>query len=116
MVVDISPVSTAGILNDFFPRLIDVMRSVNFTGLDLSKARATAKEKIKASGLIEHDGMMAFLIMNVGKRYDNTIGWQCNPDTLKSHFNEIATFPDVTGKKYEGPVLFIGGDQSNYIP
>lgn len=114
--VDISPVSTAGILNNFFPRLLDVMGGVNFAGLEISQARALAKEKIKSSGLIQNDALMAFIIMNVGRRYDNSIGWQCNTEALKSHFEEIASFPDLPGKTFAGPVLLIGGEKSNYIP
>lgn len=116
VVVDISPVSEAGLLNNFFPRLLDVMKSINFSGLDLVKARQLAKAQIVASGLIQHDALMHFVIQNLGTRRDKTIGWMCNVDALKSDFENIAKFPNMSGAKYEGPVLFIGGDQSNYIP
>lgn len=114
--MDISPVSEAGLLNNFFPRLLDVMKTIQFGGLDLGKARTLAKAQILASGLIQHEALMHFVIMNIGSRPDKTIGWMCNVDALKSHFDSIATFPNMSGAKYEGPVLFIGGDQSNYIP
>lgn len=116
VVVDISPVSSAGILNDFFPRLIALMKTIKFNGLDLGKARSLARQQIKASGLIEHDALMSFIIMNIGVKPDGTTAWNCNLDALGSHFEDIAMFPNLTGQKYHGPTLFIGGDQSNYIP
>ncbi|KOB66720.1 putative abhydrolase domain containing 11, partial [Operophtera brumata] len=115
VVVDISPISTVGLLNDFFPRLLELMKTIDFTGLDLGKGRTLAKAKIMASGLIQHEALMHFIIMNIGKRRDDTIGWMCNVDVLRSHFDMIAKFPDMSGQTYDGPVMFIGGDQSNYI-
>ncbi|XP_075983984.1 sn-1-specific diacylglycerol lipase ABHD11-like [Anticarsia gemmatalis] len=118
VVADISPVSTAGILNDFFPKLIDVMKSVNFQGSDtLGKARTAAKTTILSSGLIDSPEGAAFIIMNVGQLADKSYGWKCNLDALKQNFVTIATFPpDYNGKQYPGPTLFIGGGRSNYLP
>ncbi|XP_063833336.1 uncharacterized protein LOC135082470 [Ostrinia nubilalis] len=119
VVVDISPVSTAGILNNFFPRLIDAMKSVSFEGLNnVTAARNAAKEKILASGVVSNMEGMHFILMNITTRPDKTVGWACNLDALKNSFNSIASFPnnEMENKTYNGPTLFIGGKNSNYIP
>lgn len=118
MVVDISPVSTAGILNDFFPKLIDVMKSIKFEGIEnVSKARNAAKEAILASGVVDSMEGMSFILMNISTRADKTVGWNYNLDALKNSFNLIATFPEeMKNKKYDGPTLFVGGEKSNYLP
>lgn len=117
--VDISLVSTAGILNDFFPKLIDQMKAVDFSDQQknsVTQARGFARQKLLSSGMFADGGGIQFILMNIGKRNDK-IGWMCNLDALKQHFTDIATFPEtLKSKQYSGPVLFIGGDQSNYIP
>lgn len=117
VVVDISPVSTAGILNDFFPKLIAVMRGVDFSGVkDISKARNTAKDALVKSGLVKAESS-GFLLINVGIKKDGSYGWVCNLDTLIKHFLDIASFPTgLTGKQYPGRTLFVGGTESNYLP
>ncbi|CAK1541549.1 unnamed protein product [Leptosia nina] len=117
VVVDISPVSTAGILNDFFPKLIQAMRAINFTGVDnINKARTIARDHLASSGLVKPESS-GFILMNIGPKQEGTFGWMCNLDALIKHFNDIATFPsDLKGKQYPGNTLFIGGDQSNYLP
>ncbi|XP_038217333.1 protein ABHD11-like [Zerene cesonia] len=117
IVVDISPVSTAGILNDFFPKLIEVMKAVNYKGADnISKARSIAKEHLVKSGLVKAESS-GFLLINVGLRPDGSYGWLCNLNALNKHFPDIATFPSgLDGKQYSGPTLFIGGEESNYLP
>lgn len=118
IIVDISPVSTAGILNDFFPKLIGIMKAVDFKGAkNATEARRAAKNQILASGFIDNVETLSFILLNIGVRQDKTIGWLYNLDTLKQFFPMIASFPtEMKGKTYPGPTLFIGGDQSNYIP
>ncbi|RVE50244.1 hypothetical protein evm_005079 [Chilo suppressalis] len=118
VVVDISPISTAGILNNFFPRLIDAMKSVNFNGIkNLNDARNVAKNKMITSGVLSDTDGMNFLLMNIAMRKDRTIGWIYNLDTLKASFDLIASFPkEIRNKKFFGHTLFVGGESSNYIP
>ncbi|CAH4027848.1 unnamed protein product [Pieris brassicae] len=117
IVVDISPVSTAGILNNFFPKLIKAMRSTNFEGADhISKARSIGRDHLASSGLVKPESS-GFILMNIGPVKGGSYGWTCNLDTLIKHFSDIATFPsNLIGKQYSGKTLFIGGDESNYIP
>ncbi|KAM3963985.1 sn-1-specific diacylglycerol lipase ABHD11-like [Aphomia sociella] len=116
VVVDISPVSTAGVLNAFFPKLLEFMKTIKlYTYKNAFQARADVKKKLIASGVDKDTSN--FIVMNIGTKSNNSIGWNCNLDALDQNFNYIATFPsEMTGKQYVGPTLFIGGEQSNYIP
>ncbi|CAK1590409.1 unnamed protein product [Parnassius mnemosyne] len=115
IVVDISPVSTARALNEFMPRLLDTMKSINFQGInDLNKAKLLVKEKLLQSKVIDLNSM-GFILMNLGLKPDQSIGWICNVDTLSKYFMDIATFPDLSGMVYKGPTLFVGGQESHYI-
>ena len=116
IVVDISPIiAEHGILRDFFPKVIKAMKSVDFSGADsLIKARSAAKTKL--AEFFDNEETMFFVLMNIGNLSDNSIGWKCNIKALAKHFPNIAGFPDMAGKTYNGPTLFIGGKMSDFIP
>ncbi|XP_031764536.2 protein ABHD11-like [Galleria mellonella] len=118
IIVDISPVPTTAILNNFFPKLLDFMKTIKFHEFkNLVEARSEVKKELITSGVIEDEAMSNFIIMNIGTKTDKSIGWNCNVVALKENFKHIATFPsEVTGKQYSGPTLFIGGKESSYIP
>lgn len=105
----------SGKRNKFFPNLLDTMKNIHFNEIkNLSEARAKARNILK--GLVEHEGTLSFIIMNVGIRPDKKIGWMCNVETLQKYYNSIADFPtEITGKQYTGPASFIGGTLSDYI-
>ncbi|XP_068623849.1 sn-1-specific diacylglycerol lipase ABHD11-like [Battus philenor] len=116
VVVDISPVSTAGALNDFIPNLLNAMKTVSFEGIsNLNSAKTHVKDKLLESKAIDLDSI-GFVLMNVGVKPDKSVGWLCNVNVLSKHFMDIATFPDLSGKVYDGPTLFVGGGESPYIP
>lgn len=41
--------------------------------------------------------------------------WRVNLPIIEKNFPQIATFPDVGSKFYNGLTLFIGGSNSDYI-
>ncbi|PZC81878.1 hypothetical protein B5X24_HaOG211891 [Helicoverpa armigera] len=118
VIADISPVTTTTGLKDFFPKVLEVMASVNFKGKDLVNAQKEAKNVILKNDLFEHPESVYFILMNIGRLPNNTYGWKCNVPTLKKDFHHIADFPKdvLSGKTFEGPVLFIGGSESSFIP
>lgn len=119
VVVDISPIipTTGGRPLDFFPKVLAVMTSVDFTGMDtLNKAKAAAKKKLLESQLFPDEGSMYFILMNVGQLPDKSFGWKCNVISLQKNFDNIVSFPYMAGKKYKGSTLFVGGRLSNFIP
>lgn len=116
VVVDISPVPSIP-SGDFFPKLLSVMKSVSFEGLDSAqKAKNAVKAKIEESGLVKNADHMYFIFMNIGQGTDGSFRWKYNIDALIKYFHEIASFPDLSGKTYEGPTLFVGGQESDYLP
>ncbi|XP_047040379.1 protein ABHD11-like [Helicoverpa zea] len=118
VIADISPVTTTTGLKDFFPKVLEVMASVDFKGKDLVNAQKEAKNVILKNDLFEHPESVYFILMNIGRLPNNTYGWKCNVPTLKRDFHHIADFPKdvLSGKTFEGPVLFIGGSESSFIP
>ncbi|CAH0595412.1 unnamed protein product [Chrysodeixis includens] len=116
VVVDITPVARE-LRRDYFPKLMTVMKSVSFEGLDtVQKARDAVKTKITESGLIKGTDQMFYIFMNIGQEKDGSFKWRCNVDALINNFDEVASFPDLSGKTYEGPTLFVGGQESDHIP
>ncbi|XP_063892527.1 sn-1-specific diacylglycerol lipase ABHD11 isoform X2 [Helicoverpa armigera] len=118
VIADISPVTTTTGLKDFFPKVLEVMASVDFKGKDLVNAQKEAKNVILKNDLFEHPESVYFILMNIGRLPNNTYGWKCNVPTLKKDFHHIADFPKdvLSGRTFEGPVLFIGGSESSFIP
>lgn len=113
IIADISPVSTAGVLNDFFPQLMKAMKAVDFTGAtNQALARQRGKEQLEKQGF---DGV-DFLLLSIGKRGAG-FGWKFNIEVLESSFSNIASFPSsLQSKTFNGPALFIAGKESNYVP
>lgn len=93
------------------------MSQVHFTEKTVSNAKKEAAKVLESTGAITDIPTMQFILMNVGKRKDQSVGWLCNVETLKKYHNEIASFPEeMKSKKFEGPAMFIAGEKSNYLP
>ncbi|XP_046964254.1 protein ABHD11-like [Vanessa cardui] len=116
LVVDISPISNSKQLTEYYPRVLEAMRGVDFKK---QKKISTAKQKAKKQleNVIKDDILMRAVLSNVKMRADHTIGWACNVDVLIKHFSYITSFPKSMLKKtYYGPCLFMGGQLSEYLP
>lgn len=54
--------------------------------------------------------------MNLVEADSGKYKWRVNLPVLEQAFStQIAVFPDVSSKVYDGPTLFIGGANSDYI-
>lgn len=42
--------------------------------------------------------------------------WRMNLSALLFHFNNITKFPVLNDLQYKGPVLFLAGGKSDFIP
>nr|XP_021184901.2 protein ABHD11 [Helicoverpa armigera] len=118
IIIDISPVSTCQSLKKFFPHVLEVMSAMDFKGKDLASAKMQAKSIILKHHLFKREESMYFVLRNIGKLPDNSFGWECNVRTLLKDFHHVADFPTeaLRGRTFEGPVLFIGGSESSFIP
>lgn len=41
--------------------------------------------------------------------------WRINVPALKENFSEFSKFPDIRSYKFDGSVLFVAGETSDYI-
>lgn len=94
---------------------MEAMSQVQFTKTTVVDAKTEAAKVLEST--VKDVPTMQFLLMNVGKRKDQSVGWLCNVETLKKYHSEVASFPEeMKSKKYEGLAMFIAGEKSNYLP
>lgn len=49
--------------------------------------------------------------------FDCSFKWRLNISALLANYRKyIGTFPAVNGAKFDGPVLFVGGEKSDFMP
>lgn len=115
IVVDISPVSPIGTSRTDIPLFLKAMKSIELqNSLTIHQGRKVADERL--SEIIDEKSLRDFLITNLAKSETGDFRWRINLDTLERCFEEgVANFPDVAGRTYDGPTLFIGGSRSDYL-
>lgn len=108
VVVDISPVSS-GASRGEFQHLLGSLTALDLPALqrrsDVDEALATA---------VPNTTVRSFLLQNL-KHRDGVFIWEPNLAMLYSELETIMAFPDLKGSTFEGPVLWIRGDRSNYV-
>lgn len=115
IVVDISPVSPIGTSRTDIPLFLKAMRSIEIPNTaTIHQGRKIADENL--SEIISEKSLRDFLITNLAKSNNGDFRWRINLETLERCFDEgVANFPDVAGKTFDGPTLFIGGSKSDYL-
>lgn len=108
VVVDISPVVSPEPKGNF-QHLLDSLATVNLPQLT---RRGDADEALLS--LIPQAGVRAFLLQNLVREGDG-FAWEANLQLLRAELDSIMGFPQLTGAQFTGPVLWIRGDQSNYV-
>ncbi len=106
VVVDISPVDYAGLSQ--FDGFVTAMRGLDLDGLDDRRSAERALEVAVPDKVIR-----GFLLQNL-RRSEGRWGWQMNLDALGSGLDALGGWPEVEAG-YEGPVLWVGGQNSPYI-
>ncbi|XP_006609508.1 protein ABHD11 isoform X2 [Apis dorsata] len=113
IVVDMSPVRTSPHLKDM-NKIFKAMNSINLDGnKTLTKARNMVKHQL--ANVIKQLAICEFLAMNLVEADIGKYKWRVNLPIIEKNFPQIATFPDVGSKFYNGLTLFIGGSNSDYI-
>lgn len=109
-VVDVSPVAYDGLRG--FARYVEGMRSLD---LDRLPDRSAAQRAL--AGYVEDRLIRGFLLQNLRRTEnpDRPWRWQMNLDLLGDHLAEIGDWPETVVTPYEGPVLWIAGDDSDYV-
>ncbi|GGL40957.1 alpha/beta fold hydrolase [Phycicoccus endophyticus] len=110
VVVDIAPKDYGDL--DRFTGYIEQMRSLPLEELT-SRADAEAR-------FAEPDpGVKAFLLQNL-RRHGTQWSWQANlelihADAARGSDSRIAAFPDLGGRAWDGPVVWLAGSESGYV-
>nr|CAH7741059.1 unnamed protein product [Callosobruchus chinensis] len=81
--------------------------------LSLSQARKVAAEKL--TGFMKDINAVMFLVTNLVQRSEGSYGWRFNINALLNNFEYISAFPIIHNITYDGPVLFVGGEKSDFI-
>lgn len=106
VIADIAPVAYDHSFDDFF----DAMR-----GVDLSRVQRRAEVEAALESSIPDRGIRAFLLQNLVRK-DGGFRWQLNLDALAMHMDDLTGWPDdLPGRRFEGPILFIAGERSDYL-
>ena len=108
VVVDIAPVT--------YPSKADghekVMAGMRALDLSLLGSRNEAEEFLE--DYIEDEATRKFVLTNIVRDKDGAYGWRLNLDAIEQHYDDLRKKP-VASQPYEGPTLFVRGDESNYV-
>lgn len=105
IVVDIAPVAYD---HSFLP-LVQAMQAADLSGL---KRRSEAEARLAES--IPDASTRKFLIQNLVNRHHH-LEWRIHLDAIANAMPSLTGFPDESSHEYEGRVLFISGQHSDYI-
>ena len=108
-VVDVAPVAYPS--GREFVGYIETMRSLDLAGL---ASRADAEEALREA--VPNPVVRSFLLQNL-RRTDDGWHWQLNLELLGESMDGLTGWPaDRLGEtSYDGPVLWVGGADSDYI-
>ncbi|RNL80004.1 alpha/beta fold hydrolase [Nocardioides marmorisolisilvae] len=109
-VVDISPVDYAHLSE--FSGYIEAMR-----GLDLDSLTQRADAEAALAEEVPNPVVRSFLLQNLRREGNDDWRWQPNLEGLRRSLPKIKSWPaEALGEaRYDGPVLWIGGETSSYI-
>src|SRR5690606_23319960 len=108
VVVDISPVASGNGRGNF-PHLLGSLAGLD---LDSFESRAEVDKALKAN--IPDAIVRGFLLQNL-KRGDNGFAWEPNLTMLYDELDAIMGFPEIDDRQFDHPVLWIGGDKSDFV-
>lgn len=108
VIVDISP-AASGSTRGEFGHLLSALSDLDLGALE---RRTDAHEALRAA--IPNDTVRGFLLQNL-QRGDDGFRWQPNLRLLHDELDAITGFPDITGARFDGPVLWIRGELSGYV-
>lgn len=112
IVVDMAPVVSP--LNLRFDPLTRAMRS-----LDLSRLGTRAEAEAQLSVGVPDRAVRQFLLQNLRHDVRAPAGsqwhWQMNLELLDAQMDHIAGWPDPGPRHWDGPTLWISGEDSDYV-
>lgn len=112
-IVDISPVPRNG--DGEFEHLLG-----SLVALDLNALRSRSDADAALSDQIRSARVRGFLLQNLRRVEDPpadapAFAWEPNLDLLYRSLPQIAEFPDLGAAQFDGPVLWMAGEKSDYV-
>lgn len=105
IVADIAPVS-------YSSHHVAIFRA--FDALDLGKLVSRSEALKIFSAYIDEPSVSQFLIKSLDKKPDGGFEWRFNLNVIRENYQHIIS-DDSGSSSFSGPVLFISGDQSDYV-
>lgn len=105
IVVDIAPVA----YSHSHLSLVQAMQAVDPSG---TQRRADVEERL-ADGIADAPTRL-FLMQNLVSR-DGRLAWRINLDVIAQSMADLTAFPEESGREFDGRVLFVSGERSDYI-
>ncbi|HSR63194.1 MAG TPA: alpha/beta fold hydrolase [Gammaproteobacteria bacterium] len=105
IIMDIAPV-------DYGHSFNTIIRSLKALNPAAIKNRRDADEKLAET--LQPAALRQFLLQNL-VRVNSSFKWRMNLDDIQQHIAHISDFPDLHGRRFPKPVLFLGGALSGYL-
>lgn len=107
VVVDIAPVASRSVGQ--FEHLLGALATLDLEHLT---SRGDADDQLRE--LVPDDAVRGFLLQNLYRDGDRW-AWRANLDLLRSSLDVIGGFPDLGDARFDGPVLWVTGERSDYV-
>ncbi len=107
-VVDIAPVNYQG-GGDSHLEIIAAMEE-----LPLQSIQSRADADTQLAKRIGDNAVRQFILTNLARNDDGGYRWRLNLAAIKHHYDKLRQEPSTSGP-FNGPVLFIKGEMSNYV-
>ncbi|MFN3641364.1 MAG: alpha/beta fold hydrolase [Gemmobacter sp.] len=89
---------------------IDAMR-----GLDLAGVGTRAEADRRLAATVADPALRAFFLQSLDLKAEGGPRWRLNLDSLTANMGAILGWPDMGGRQFAGPVLFLAGAGSDYV-
>ncbi|ESO10325.1 hypothetical protein HELRODRAFT_158207 [Helobdella robusta] len=115
IVVDMVPGRSVTADTDFFPKMLQKMREINFDATpDISIVQARKEANKQLSTAVQDARIRDFLLTNLVVK-DGRVTWRLNLQSIHDHYQDLMTFQEFQGRTYNGRTLFIGGSLSSML-
>lgn len=98
---------------EYPPRLEHLIFALRDLDLSSIETRKDAEEALAQA--VPERKVRLFLLKNLERTGKHTFSWKINVDALASHYKEVVKGIKKKGRRFDGPVLFIKGERSDYI-
>ena len=89
-----------------------ILKALSSINPEEFSAREEIKEELQT--LIESSPIQQFLLKNILRRLDGSLGWKFNRDALLEHYEDLTSSLDLS-QPFIGSVLILRGENSDYL-